>query len=99
MLVFSDDGSDVGMCSVAHLVLELHNNDPAKMNRVVNHVAFVKAMGRLVPLAGFLILRCELAASHLCTLTAAELQHKLSILIKKTIFLTDSQSTLAQINS
>ena len=99
MLVFSGDGSEVGMCSLAHLVTELHNNDAANMNGVVNHVAFVKAMGRLVPFAGLSIPRCELAASHLGTLTAAALQHELSILIKKTIFLTDSQSALAQIDS
>ena len=43
MLVHSGDGSEVGMCSVTHLVTELNDNDPAKKNGIVNHVAFVKA--------------------------------------------------------
>ena len=99
MVVHSGDGSDVGMSAVAHLVTELLDNDPAKVNGVVNHVALIKVTGRLVPLSGLSVPRVELAAGHLCTLMAASLLDELSIPLKKTIFLTDSQSTLAQINS
>ena len=98
-IVYSGDASGDNMTATAHLVTELQDDDPDKKNGVVNHVALIKAMGRLVPLAGMTIPRAELAASHLCTILSTAMPLELSIPISRHLYFTDSQTALAQLRS
>ena len=96
-MVYTGDGSSTNVAATAHLVTEMLDHDPDRKNGIVNHVALVKTMSRLLHFDGLTSHQAELAAAHLCTSLSEALPQEMSIPVSRNFFFTDSTAVLTKL--